>query len=95
MFKRDKPIVLIGRSRLRLFRRAGSEASSSPRVVNMPSHPFAEYRDTPAWRVIEASINELMVVGDVSINTATDHAIGFLCHELVSAKLIVSTDSEP
>lgn len=57
----------------------------------MPSRPFAEYRDTPLWSAIEATIAELAATREVSVNIATDHIVGYLCGELVAKKLIVST----
>ncbi len=57
----------------------------------MPSRAFAEYRDTPLWSAVEATIAELAATREVSLNTAPDHVVGYLCGELVSKRLIVST----
>lgn len=61
----------------------------------MPSHPFPEHRDTRLWFAIEESVNELIATREVSVNTATDYVIGYLCQELVARKLIVSAGAEP
>ena len=60
----------------------------------MSSRPFTEYRDTPLWSAVEASIAELAATREVSVNTATDYVIGYLCRELVAKKLIVSTGAQ-
>ena len=57
----------------------------------MPSRSFTEYRDTPLWSAIEATIAELAATREVSVNTAPDHVVGYLCGELIAKKLIVST----
>ena len=57
----------------------------------MSSRPFAEYRDTPLWAAIEATLAELAATREVSVNTAPDHVVGYLCGELVTKRLIVST----
>ena len=59
----------------------------------MSERPFAEYRDTPLWSAVEATISELVASREVSVNTAPDYVIGYLCQELVARKLIVPTDS--
>jgi hypothetical protein len=60
----------------------------------MSSRPFTEYRDTRLWSVIEESIKELLATREISVNTATDYVIGYLCQELTAKKLIASMDSE-
>ena len=50
--------------------------------------PFDEYRDTPLWAAIEATIAELVATRELSVNTATDYVTGFLCRELTMKKLI-------
>jgi hypothetical protein len=57
----------------------------------MPSRPFAEYRDTPLWSAVEATIAELAATNEVSVNTAPDYVVGYLCGELVAKRLIVPT----
>lgn len=77
-----------GRSRLRLRSRTGPKHTPSAGVLAMVPLSFAEHRDTPLWAVLEESINELMALGDVSINTSADCAIGLICQHLITAKLI-------
>jgi hypothetical protein len=65
-----------------------------PRVA-MPSRPFAEYRDTRLWAALDASISELIATREISVNTATDYVIGYICRELVAKKLIVAEETSP
>ena len=60
------------------------EAIMSPRA-------FDEFRDTPLWAAVEATITELTASREVAINTAPDYVIGYLCQELIAKKLIVPT----
>ena len=57
----------------------------------MSSRPFATYRDTRLWSAVETTIGELTSTREVSVDTATDYVIGYVCQELVAKKLIVST----
>jgi hypothetical protein len=59
--------------------------------ADMSSRPFAAYRDTPLWSAVETTIGELTSTREVSVNTATDYVIGYVCQELVAKKLIVSS----
>ncbi len=49
---------------------------------------FARYRDTPLWDAVAASIVELSSTREITVNTAPDYVIGYLCRELVAKKLI-------
>lgn len=60
----------------------------------MSPRPFAEYRDTRLWTAVEAMIAQLADSREVSVNTAPDYVIGYLCRELVSKKLIVPAGCE-
>lgn len=55
----------------------------------MPARSFDQYRDTALWTAIEATINELVASREVSVNTAPDYVIGYLCQELIAKKLIM------
>jgi hypothetical protein len=58
--------------------------------IVMPSR-FDSYRNTPLWAAVEATITELTASREVSVNTAPDYVIGYLCQELVAKKLVVAT----
>jgi len=60
-----------------------------------PSRPFAEHRNTRLWSAIEESINELVATREISVNTAGDYVVGYLCQELLAKKLIASEESQP
>ncbi len=49
---------------------------------------FARYRDPPLWDAVAASIVELSSTREITVNTAPDYVIGYLCRELVAKKLI-------
>ena len=57
----------------------------------MSSQRFAEYRHTPLWDALEATIAELSSTNEITVNTAPDYVIDYLCRELVAKKLIVAT----
>jgi hypothetical protein len=69
--------------------------------MRMPSRPFAEYRNSRLWSAVEASITELVATNEITVNTAPDYVIGYLCQELVAKKivgenvLVVDAGSEP
>jgi hypothetical protein len=56
----------------------------------MSSDRFAKYRDTPLWDALEASITELTSTRELTVNTAPDYVIGYLCRELVAKRLVVA-----
>jgi hypothetical protein len=55
----------------------------------MPSRPLDKFRDTPLWFAIEATIAELVVTHELSVNTAPDYVIAYLCQELAAKNLII------
>jgi hypothetical protein len=56
----------------------------------MSSNPFSQYRDTPLWAALEATIAELASTQEITINTAPEYVIGYLCRELLAKKLVVA-----
>jgi hypothetical protein len=46
-------------------------------------HPFEEYRDTPLWRTVAAAVAELEATREITVATAPEYVIGFLCQQLV------------
>lgn len=54
----------------------------------MQSSPFEEYRDTPLWAALEATLAELASTDEIAVNTAPDYVIGYLCRELVAMKVV-------
>ena len=60
----------------------------------MSARPFTEYQLSRLWSAVEASIAELVTTHEVTINTATEYVIGYLCQELVAKKLVVDVGAE-
>ena len=87
---RKKPDALPHLRLVRAVESAESVESSSATTLEMPAPDFAAFRDTPLWAVVAEAINELIAVGDLSTNTGPDTVIGYLCRELVAAKLVAS-----
>jgi hypothetical protein len=58
------------------------------------SRPIAEYRHTPLWSALESAVTQLVASRELSVNTAPDYVIEYLCRELVSKKLVVSAPHE-
>ena len=59
------------------------------------SRPFDDHRDSRLWSAIEDSINELVATREISVNTARDYVVGYLCQELIAKKLVAAEDSQP
>lgn len=58
----------------------------------MQPRPFAEYRDTPLWHVVAAAVTELEATKEITVATAPDYVIGYLCQRLVDGRA-VATDA--
>jgi hypothetical protein len=56
----------------------------------MTSPRIAEYRNTPLWNALAAAISELVASRELSLNTAPDYVIEFLCREITAKKLVAS-----
>ena len=67
---------------------SAQDAGTQTRIV-MSSLRFDEYRETRLWSAIEATIAELVATRELTVNTAPDYVIAFLCEELAAKKLIV------
>lgn len=55
----------------------------------MSSRPFDEYRNTQLWAAVASSIADLAASREISVNTAPDYVIGYLCQELMAKRLIL------
>jgi hypothetical protein len=58
------------------------------------SHSIAKYRHTPLWDALESAISELAASRELSVNTAPEYVIEYLCRELVAKKLVVASAHE-
>lgn len=54
----------------------------------VPTRPYTEYRDTPLWHALELAITELQATHEISVATAPDYVIGYLCRELVARRVV-------
>lgn len=48
--------------------------------------PFEQFHDTPLWRVVAAAVAELEATREISIATAPEYVVGYLCQRLVSGR---------
>ena len=56
----------------------------------MPPHQLSPYRDTPLWVALDVALAELASSDEITVNTAPDYVIEYLCRELVAKKLVVA-----
>ena len=50
------------------------------------AHQFTDYQDTPLWRVVAAAVAELEATRELTVATAPDYVIGYLCQQLVAGR---------
>jgi len=55
----------------------------------MTSSRIAEYRNTPLWAALDSAIADLVASRELSLNTAPEYVIEFLCRELTAKKLVL------
>jgi len=48
---------------------------------------FDEYKDTPLWRVVAAAVAELEATREITVATASDYVVGYLCQQLVAGRV--------
>lgn len=53
--------------------------------------PFDQYKDTPLWRVVAAAVAELEATREITVATAPDYVIGYLCQQLVAGGTAAET----
>ena len=51
------------------------------------TRPFEQFHDTSLWRVVAAAIAELEATREISISTAPEYVVGYLCQRLVSGRV--------
>ena len=57
--------------------------------------PYPAFADTRLWRAVEQAVRELQATGEVSLTTAPEYVIGYLCQELVARDLVAETGLAP
>jgi hypothetical protein len=68
--------------------------NANHRSLIVASQFIAEYRHTPLWAALDAAIAELAASRELSVNTAPEYVIEYLCRELVAKKLVVPSPRE-
>ena len=58
----------------------------------MSSRPYPQYEHTPLWHALASAIAELEATRELSVATAPDYIIGYLCREL-AAKGVVTANA--
>ena len=53
-----------------------------------PLKPFAVYRDTRLWNAVAKALEELESTREISIATAPEYVIGYLCERLTDRHLV-------
>jgi hypothetical protein len=49
---------------------------------------YDEYRGTPLWRALAGIVADLEASREISVATASDYVIGYLCRELAAKALV-------
>ena len=58
------------------------------------TRPFSEHRDSGLWRALEQIVTELAATQEITINTAPEYVIGYLCRELTAKQMVSSRGVE-
>ena len=56
----------------------------------MTARAFEQYRNTPLWAAVGSALAELEATREVTVQTAPDYVIGYICQEL-AAKWVVAS----
>lgn len=62
--------------------RGPTAAFASPHGEPVSARPFAEHRDTALWRTVAAAVGELEATREITLGTAPDYVIGYLCQQI-------------
>jgi hypothetical protein len=54
----------------------------------MSSRPFPEYQHTLLWRAVERALADLQRSGELTVETAPEYVIGYLCQELAARQVL-------
>ena len=50
--------------------------------------PRSEFRNSPLWKVIDATLTDLVATGEISVGTAPDYVTAHICQALAAKKMI-------
>ena len=54
----------------------------------MSSRPFAQYQHTMLWRALERALADLQRSHELTLETAPEYVIGYLCQELAARQVL-------
>jgi hypothetical protein len=52
---------------------------------------YDEYRNTPLWKAVARIVQDLEASKEISIQTAPDYVVGFMCRELAMKWVVASS----
>jgi hypothetical protein len=52
---------------------------------------YEEYRDTPLWQALAGALADLEASREITVGTAPDYVIGYLCQELAAKWVVASS----
>jgi hypothetical protein len=57
-------------------------SKKAKKVTPAPSHPYVQFEGTPLWRVIDRAVAGLERNTDLTLTTAREYVIGYLCRQV-------------
>jgi hypothetical protein len=54
-------------------------------------HQYAAYSDTPLWNALAGALADLEASREITVATAPEYVIGYLCRELAAKSVVVAT----
>jgi hypothetical protein len=58
------------------------------------TRPFDEHRNSALWRALDQIVTELVASQEISINTAPEYVVGYLCRELTAKGMVSPRGAE-
>jgi hypothetical protein len=55
----------------------------------MLKHPYSNFTSSEAWKIIQQSLEDLVVNNDIEIKTLPEYVIGYLVKNLSKNKLLL------
>jgi hypothetical protein len=50
--------------------------------------PHSQYSDTPLWKALSRVLAELQASREITVSTAPDYVVDYLCQELAAKRLL-------
>lgn len=61
----------------------------------MSTEPYRKYRNTPLWRAVAGIVRDLQASHEVTVETAPEYVIGYVCRELAAKRLLTDAALAP